>query len=140
MQVKNRDRKASPELLLGECFTNSSLRENKEPLQKQAQHESSEKVLFHNKEAKLLFILLDLGVNTSDVKVSFSKCSQPRVCSVHSIGHDKKVFGCINKHKAADATKDFFTDLVKPAWKNDIAFHHDANLLKNVLKHDCVCK
>lgn len=140
VQVKNRDRKASPELLLGECFTNSSLRENKEPLQKRAQHESSEKVLFHNKEAKLLYILLDLGVDAPDVKVSFSKCSQPRVWSVHSIGHDEKVFGCINKHKAADATKDFFADLVKPAWKNDIAFHHDADLLKNVLKHDRVCK
>ena len=50
--------------------------------------------------------------------------------------HNKNVFGCLKEKEIAEATKDFFCNLMKSAQGDNIAFHHDTDLLDNVLNHD----
>lgn len=136
VQIKNREREQSPGILLGRRFVDVALRDTTKRLRKRAKYEASKKVIFNHENAKLLYILLDLGVDGPGVNVSLSDDMQPKIWSIHATGHDEKVFGSIKEHQAVEVVKDFFSDIVKPVQENDIAFHHDADLLDNVLDHD----
>ena len=103
---------------------------------KRTKYEASKDVIFNHENAKLLYILLDIGVDGPGVNVSLPDDMQPKIRSIHATGHDEKVLGCIKEHQAVKVTKDLFSDIVQPVQENDIAFHHDADLLDNVLGHD----
>ena len=136
VQIKNREREQSPGILLGRQFVDVALRDTTKRPWKRAKYEASKNIIFNHENAKLLYILLDLGVDGSGVNVSLSDDMQPKIWSIHATGHDEKVFGSIKKHQAVKVAKDFFSDIMKPVQENDIAFHHDTDLLDNVLDHD----
>lgn len=142
VQVKNRGSKSSPQRLLNHTFFDiSSVGEQEEPGANQEclrkrKIERGSKFIFDRPGVKLLYILLDLGADTPDVQVTYSKSEQPRMWAIHCSGHDKNVFGCLKEKEIAEAAKDFFCDLMKSAQGDNIAFHHDADLLDNVLNHD----
>ena len=136
MKVKNRGKKKSPNDILYDTLFKLSSEDGDERPPKRRRTENGKQFLFHHSGAKLLYILLDLGIDEPGVEVSYFKSSNSEVWTIHCTGYDGNVFDCINKWGAAEPTRDFFNDIMKPAPENDIAFNHDADILDNVLNHD----
>lgn len=136
VKVKNRGKKKSPNDILYDTLFKLSSEDGDERPPKRRRTENGKQFLFHHSGAKLLYILLDLGIDEPGVEVSYFKSSNSEVWTIHCTGHDGNVFDCINKWGAAEPTRDFFNDIMKPAPENDIAFNHDADILDNVLNHD----
>ena len=122
MQAKNRDTRAPPKDLLNDDFFKLS--------------ESGKKFLFNHVGGKFLYIFLDLGVDEPGVEVSYSKSKNPEIWAIHCTGNDERPLNCINKWGVAKSTHYFFNAPMKPTQEDDIAFHHDDDILDNVLNHD----
>lgn len=100
MQLKNRKNKESPHRLLSDEISPVGREErtsDQEPPRKRVRTESGQKFLFNHANAKLLYIIPDLGVDEPGVEFSYSKSEEPNVWVIHSTDHDEDVFGRINK-------------------------------------------
>jgi hypothetical protein len=99
--------------------------------------------VFHKMEKPILCLLLDLGfVRTKSsiapaIEVSYTSKEEdiPRVWVIHSRGHGKTVFGCLDLMDCADASKMLFKALVlgsslhdRVAQRNDCFYELDRSL------------
>lgn len=94
-QVKNRGKKASRKDLSNDTIFKLSSEDGSEHPQKRWRTENDKKFLFNHAGAKLLYTLLDLGVDEPGVEVSYSKSKNPEVWAIHCTGHDEGPFNCI---------------------------------------------
>jgi hypothetical protein len=122
VQVKNRIKTTTPGKILQGAFTIVEDRKRKasgSPSTK-AEKEKDPKAeyVFSEMENPILFLLFDFGGArtkrsiAASVEVSHDSADVPRVWTIHSRGHDEKVFGCISLMGCADAGKMFFTSAV----------------------------
>lgn len=141
VQIKNRGEKSSPRQLLGESFypTEKPTQEPKQKRQKTRKSSALKKTtsfIFTHGKIKLLYLLLDIGTEKPSVEVSCTRGVWPKMWAIHCTGHDERIFRCIQELRCQEHTREFFNDLMKSSGEENIAFHHDSDILDNVLHHD----
>ncbi|XTI89585.1 hypothetical protein V2W45_1458380 [Cenococcum geophilum] len=86
----------------------------------------------------ILFLLFDLGITITDrsiaprVEVSYSSNGEhsPRVWAIHSRGHDKTVFHCLELMSCEEASRAFFTSTVPGVSDHDILARRNETFYK----------
>ena len=149
VQVKNRATKTSPQELLHETFlaaasatgektsTKSHTRTGSGILPNSRSKAGNDTIIFDRGNPKLLYLLLDLGVPGPELEVQVSKHENPKIWAIHCVGHNKEVFGCIQRLGVELPAESFFSDIMEAAADEyDIDTRHDADLVENVLNCD----
>ena len=99
VQVTNRAGKTTPMQLIGEAFHDPA-QETDEQIPKRLKARSgrgvrtperqARKFLFEHQEMKLLYLLLNIGVEEPNVTVSHTRGMWPEMWAIHCTGHDEK--------------------------------------------------
>lgn len=133
VQVKNHVTKTSPGMVLGKQFVGVN---SEQPSKRPRSSPSGKSIPMNQPGVRLLFILLDFGVEESGVSVSSSRNVSPKVWAIHATGHGPDPFGCLEEMNVVDEARVFFNDLTTGQEEGDeIAFTHDADMLRNI--QDC---
>lgn len=136
VQIKNRKTKTSPSSVLSRPF-----HDPENPPHSKSRRIGNNTIgdmIVDAPGAKLLFVLLDFGVEQSDVQVSCSRGSgmRPKIWDVHATAHERDPFGCLEKMEMGSAARDFYDELMRVPNEGDVAYTHNADLLANVWYHD----
>jgi hypothetical protein len=119
VQDKNRERPTTPGGIFGETFTGVNPGSASQPIPKVANSQDSTRDGFVLNEMKnpILFLLFDLGIirktraTSAPVQVSRTSGKKPDIWAIHSRGHDRAVFGCLDRMHCGDNSEKFFTSL-----------------------------
>jgi len=119
IQVKNKINATTPGEIFEEDFINVSPKMSNPAKSKTRKSERKPtKFVFNEMANPILFLLFDLGVARSDrayaplVQVMHSQSGkQPDLWAIHSRGHDRTIFGCLEHMKAEGPSERFFASV-----------------------------
>ena len=121
VQDKNRDDATTPKTLFGETFTKVNPKHGGQPIPKAANSKGPirDGPYFVLSEMKnpILFLLFDLGIirkpkaTAAPVQVSHTSGKNPVIWAIHSRGHDRTIFGCLEHMLCRYNSERFFTSL-----------------------------
>jgi hypothetical protein len=110
VQDKNKDQATIPKKIFGETFTEVS-----QPILKAFRN--GRYFVFNKMTNPLLFLLFDLGIirkpkaTSPLVQVLRTSGKDPDIWAIHSRGHDRTVFGCLEQMRCGDNSEKLFTSL-----------------------------
>ncbi|KAH0558650.1 hypothetical protein GP486_004697 [Trichoglossum hirsutum] len=76
--------------------------------------------IFHGIKKPILFLMFDMGVSpvtSPPLEVSYSNYTNPRVWAIHSRGHSRSVFGCLESMDPLGHCETFFSSTIVAAGK-----------------------
>jgi hypothetical protein len=118
VQDKNRDQATTPKNIFGETFTEVNPG-HKSQIAANSQGSIWDGVysVLNGMTNPTLFLLFDLGITRTPkatsalVQVSHTSGKNPNVWAIHSRGHDRTVFGCLDRMHCGYSSEKFFTSL-----------------------------
>jgi hypothetical protein len=121
VQDKNKDQATTPRNIFGEAFTEVNPEHKSQPIPKAANSQGSIRdgsyFVLNEMINPVLFLLFDLGIvrkpkaTSALVQVSRTSGRNPDIWAIHSRGHDRTVFGCLEHMRCGDNSEKFFTSL-----------------------------
>jgi hypothetical protein len=121
VQDKNRDQATTPGNIFGETFTEVNPKHESQPIPKavNSQHpiRDGSHFVLNKMTNPILYLLFDLGVirkpkaTSALVQVSRNSGKKPDIWAIHSRGHNRTVFGCLDHMRCGDNSEKFFTSL-----------------------------
>src|SRR5256714_6034921 len=121
VQDKNKDQATTPRKIFEEAFTEVKPEHKSQPIPKAANSQGSIRdgshFVLNEMIHPVLFLLFDLGVvrksnaTSTRVQVSHTSGRNPEIWTIHSRGHDRRVFGCLEHMRCGDNSEKFFTAL-----------------------------
>lgn len=86
VKVRNEKEESSPDEELNETFYN--IRAELSRKRRRTSSKKNSNFIFNHRNAKLLYIRLDPGVDEPSLNVSHSASTWPKIWAIHCIGHD----------------------------------------------------
>jgi len=79
-----------------------------------------DKFIFHGIKKPILFLMFDMGLSlvaSLPFELSCSNYTDPQVWAIHSRGHSKDVFGCLEKMDGLNECEVFFSSIMETSGK-----------------------
>ena len=121
VQDKNKDQTTTPRNIFGEAFTEVNPEHKSQLIPKAANSQDSIRdgsyFVLNEMINPVLFLLFDLGIvrkpkaTSALVQVSRTSGRNRDIWAIHSRGHDRTAFGCLEHMRCGDNSEKFFTSL-----------------------------
>jgi hypothetical protein len=123
VQNKNKDQATTPRNIFGETFTEVNPEHKSQPIPKVVNSQGSIRdgsyFVLNEMTNPVLFLSFDLGIARKAyakaipalVQVSRTSGRDPDIWAIHSRGHDRELFGCLDHMLCGDAAENLFTSL-----------------------------
>jgi hypothetical protein len=121
VQDKNKDEATTPRAIFGETFTEANPEHKSRVIPKAANSLVSIRdgpcFVLNEMTHPVLYLLFDLGVirkpraTSALIQVSRTSGKNPDIWAIHSRGHDRTVFGCLEHMRCGYNSEKFFTSL-----------------------------